>query len=43
MLARAGTSVGVMLWLGPWREMKAMRSPEGREERVMGDDGLPQG
>lgn len=43
MLARPGTSVGVMVWAGPCREMKATRAPEGREEMVMGDEGFPQG
>jgi hypothetical protein len=43
MLARAGTSVGVMVWLVPCREMKAIWSPEGREEMVMGEEGLPHG
>lgn len=43
MLARPGTSVGVMVWAGPCREMKATRAPEGRDEMVMGDEGFPQG
>lgn len=43
MLARAGTSVGVMVWWGPWREMKAICEPLGSAEMVMGDEGLPQG
>jgi hypothetical protein len=43
MLARAGTSVGVMVWAEPCREMKAIWAPEGKEEMVMGEEGLPQG
>ena len=43
MLARAGTSVGVMVCAGPWRERKAMRAPEGSLEMVMGEEGLPHG
>jgi hypothetical protein len=43
MLARAGTSVGVMVWLRPCREMKAIWAPEGRAEMVIGEDGLPHG
>ena len=43
MLARAGTSVGVMEWLVPCREMKAIWAPEGREEMVMGEEGFPHG
>lgn len=43
MLARAGTSVGVMEWLVPCREMNAIWAPEGREEMVIGDEGLPHG
>lgn len=43
MLARPGTSVGVMVCARPWREMKAMSAPEGRDEMVMGEEGLPQG
>lgn len=43
MLARTGTSEGVMVWLGPWREMKAICAPLGRVEMVMGEEGLPQG
>jgi hypothetical protein len=43
MLARAGTSVGVMVWAGPCREIKAIWAPEGREEIVMGEEGLPHG
>ena len=27
----------------PWREMKAISAPEGREEMVMGDEGGPHG
>jgi hypothetical protein len=43
MLARTGTSEGVMVWWGPWREMKAISAPLGSAEIVMGDEGLPQG
>ncbi len=43
MLAREGTSVGVMVWAGPCRARKAMRAPEGSSEMVMGEEGLPQG
>ena len=43
MLARLGTSVGEMEWAVPCRERKAMRAPEGREDMVIGDEGLPQG
>lgn len=43
MLARAGTSEGEMVCLRPWREIKATRAPEGRDEMVMGDEGLPHG
>lgn len=43
MLALTGTSVGEIEWLTPCREMKAIRSPEGREEILIGDEGFPQG
>lgn len=43
MFARAGTEEGVIVWPIPCRERKAILTPEGREETVMGEDGKPQG
>ena len=43
MLARAGTSVGVMVCARPCREMKAISAPEGSLEMVIGEDGFPHG
>jgi hypothetical protein len=39
MLAREGTEEGGRVWEGPWRAMKAMWKPEGREEIVIGEEG----
>ena len=44
MLAREGTSEGVRLWWGPWRERKAMGTAVcGVRRIVIGEEGAPQG